>query len=82
MIFCPACKCGHGFRVGRVGGPSWTFNGNMEKPTFAPSLLCTWKSGDPPIPHVCHSYVRDGQIQFLNDCTHAMAGQTVALEPF
>jgi hypothetical protein len=26
---------------------------------------------------VCHSFVRDGQIQFLGDCTHALKGQTV-----
>lgn len=28
---------------------------------------------------VCHSFVRDGSIQFLNDCTHALAGKTVPL---
>jgi hypothetical protein len=28
---------------------------------------------------VCHSFVTDGKIQFLSDCTHALAGQTVAL---
>lgn len=28
---------------------------------------------------VCHSFVRDGRIEFLNDCTHALAGQTVDL---
>lgn len=28
---------------------------------------------------ICHSFVTDGQIQFLSDCTHALAGQTVAL---
>lgn len=27
----------------------------------------------------CHSFVRDGRIQFLGDCTHALAGQTVDL---
>lgn len=31
---------------------------------------------------VCHSFVRDGQIQFLGDCTHALAGKTVALPEF
>ena len=29
------------------------------------------------IPYVCHSFVTDGRIQFLGDCTHALAGQTV-----
>lgn len=28
---------------------------------------------------VCHSFVADGRIQFLNDSTHALAGQTVDL---
>lgn len=28
---------------------------------------------------VCHSFVTNGRIQFLNDCTHALAGQTVDL---
>jgi hypothetical protein len=30
----------------------------------------------------CHSFVTDGQIQFLSDCSHAMAGQTVPLPDF
>ena len=34
------------------------------------------------VPLVCHSFVTEGQIQFLSDCTHELAGQTVALEPF
>lgn len=32
-----------------------------------------------PLAWRCHSYVTDGQIQFLSDCTHALAGQTVPL---
>jgi len=27
----------------------------------------------------CHSFVTDGRIQFLDDCTHALKGQTVDL---
>lgn len=30
----------------------------------------------------CHSFVTDGQIQFLSDCTHELAGQTVPLLDF
>lgn len=29
--------------------------------------------------HVCHSFVREGRIEFLSDCTHELAGQTVDL---
>lgn len=32
-----------------------------------------------PLDSVCHSFVTDGRVQFLNDCTHALAGQTVDL---
>lgn len=28
---------------------------------------------------ICHSFVTDGRIEFLKDCTHALAGQTVDL---
>jgi len=31
---------------------------------------------------VCHSFVTDGRIQFLSDCTHALAGQTVDLPDY
>lgn len=28
---------------------------------------------------ICHHFVKDGLIQFLNDCTHHLAGQTVPM---
>lgn len=78
VVFCPACRCGHGVTSG------WTFNGDMERPTFSPSLLVTWEGFEDgkETKKICHSFVRDGKIQFLNDCTHALAGQTVPLEAF
>jgi len=30
---------------------------------------------------VCYSYITDGRIQFLSDCTHELANQTVDLPP-
>jgi len=48
----------------------------MDKPSFQPSIL--WQWGDVR----CHSYVTDGRIQFLNDCTHDLAGQTVDLPEY
>lgn len=36
----------------------------------------------PLAPKVCHSFVVDGQMQFLSDCTHALAGQTVPIPPW
>lgn len=45
---------------------------------------CQWDEEHPNDPTkfkcgVCHSDVRAGRIEFLNDCTHALAGQTVPL---
>jgi hypothetical protein len=45
---------------------------------------CTYNAAhaaDPAPFHcrVCHSFVTDGRIEFLGDCTHALAGQTVDL---
>jgi hypothetical protein len=31
---------------------------------------------------ICHSFVTDGRIRFLGDCTHNLAGQTIDLQPF
>jgi len=31
---------------------------------------------------VCHSFVTDGKIKYLNDCTHHLKGQTVELLDF
>jgi len=73
MIFCPGCGHGH------VYDTRWTFNGDMNKPTFTPSYLSRCKSGPEKTLSVCHSFVTDGRIKFLNDCTHALAGQTVDL---
>jgi predicted RNA-binding Zn-ribbon protein involved in translation (DUF1610 family) len=31
---------------------------------------------------ICHSFVKDGRIQLLDDCSHSLAGQTVDLPPW
>ena len=67
---CPGCHYSHPF------DKRWTFNGDVEKPTFSPSLLVY---GSPPHTPRCHSFVRNGEIQFLSDSTHALAGKTVPL---
>lgn len=41
----------------------------------ADGSLHTFESADT----VCHSFVTDGRIQFLGDCTHSLAAQTVDL---
>lgn len=61
----------------------WGFNGDLDRPTLTPSVFCQWDQWQgedkPKKHHVCHSFVSDGRIQFLDDCTHALAGQTIDL---
>lgn len=66
-----------------AGKPHWGFNGDFDAPTFTPSINSWWGGdgeGDDHIPlHRCHTFITDGRIQFLGDCTHALVGQTVDL---
>lgn len=138
LFHCPGCNGGHVFEVRTDGGsPSWSFNGDLERPTFGPSLLIRmpgWAftkewlsvprrgtvhpqiplvevgpeclptyqavaerwgiSPDPeavlgeierrrasaPMVTVCHLFLTNGKLQFLADCQHALAGQTVEME--
>ena len=73
-FYCPGCEENH-FIDNR-----WTFNNDFVKPTFSPSLLVKWQRGIDKKENICHSFIRDGKIQFLNDCTHELAGKTVDLE--
>lgn len=83
QFYCPGCQRSHAIQSGSDFGPNWTWNGSLDRPTFTPSVLVTYDGKDAGIgrapPAVCHSFVTDGRIQFLTDCTHALAGQTVDL---
>jgi hypothetical protein len=87
--WCPACEEMHRLP------DSWTFDGNLEMPTFSPSFKHSgmkaevvngrwtgeWeRDGDGKlIPFVCHYILTAGQLNFCGDCTHAFAGKTVPL---
>ena len=73
---CPGCEYGHQIPV--TGRRAWQWNGLFDKPTLTPSILVNRGSSNPEVP-TCHSYVTDGRIQFLADCTHKLAGKTVEL---
>ena len=83
MFWCPGCNGAHRVQHGAGAGPRWGWNGDAERPTFTPSVLVTYDGVDAGTdgapPRVCHSFVADGRVQFLGDCTHALAGQTVDL---
>lgn len=85
-FWCPGCKSAHLVAVRSDPHPCWSYNGNEAAPTFTPSVLVTYPGADAGIddapPAICHTFVTDGQIQFLGDCTHELAGQTVPMVPF
>jgi hypothetical protein len=57
----------------RNGTGNWSWNGDTEKPTLKPSISTT--NG-----HMkCHTFITDGNVRFLKDCTHSLAGKTLPL---
>lgn len=83
---CPGCGDNHTVNTDR-----WHWNGSLDRPTLDPSLLVrtghytsSWKPGDSCwcgkgyefSCYRCHSFVKDGRIEFLSDCSHALAGKT------
>ena len=104
LYHCQGCGHAHQVWVGEGSGPRWGWNGDIERPTFTPSVLVTgrdftdkgeaafkaWHDAGCPKPAPefesadvrCHTFITDGRVQFLSDCTHALAGQTLDLPPF
>lgn len=80
-FLCPACGVHY-----LPKGAGWVFDGNVNSPTIAPALVEVVNSpahpdyieGEPT--SVCSLTVTAGQITFHEDCTHELAGQTVAME--
>lgn len=77
LFNCAGCGQIHWFQT--EGSPKWTFNGDFERPTLSPSLLVTWPQSEGKRDGVCHFFVKDGQMQFLGDCTHGNAGKTLEM---
>lgn len=85
-FWCPGCNKGH------CVSSSWQID--LSTDTLSPSVLAYSRNylinpdlegdaltapenvGTTP---QCHSFVRNGRIEFLSDSTHALAGQTVDL---
>lgn len=105
--WCQGCNERHS--IPTEGPKAWTFNGDLERPVFGPSVMV--RSGHYAEHHVpgdscwctydaeqiaqglepsgfgcrrCHTFIgcngaQPGEVIFLSDCTHALAGQTLPL---
>jgi hypothetical protein len=73
----------------------WDWDGSLDAPTLSPSVLVYGRQtfinsdleGDAltapenlTMTPRCHTFVTGGRIEFLPDCTHELAGQTVDME--
>lgn len=87
FLWCPGCEDVHAVEV-TDPAYKWDWDGNLEAPTISPSIKVDYpeRVSSPSIEvtfpanrGICHSYVKAGRWQFLGDCTHDLAGQTVPL---
>lgn len=94
-FYCPGCKMMHCVYLKHPNNrqASWDWNMCSKSPTFSPSLLIsgtaritdaerdTLMAGGTidPRPYTCHFFIRDGQLQFLGDCTHDLKGKTLPM---
>lgn len=83
-FWCPGCEDMHSFTTDTTQKVVWSFNGDLDKPTFSPSLgvkdydevAGKFRDG-----YKCHLLLKDGVLRFLSDCKHPLAGQTVPVPP-
>jgi len=72
LFTCPGCEQLHAFN-----DKIWTWNKDFNNPTLSPSYLLRKKDGS-----VCHSFIVQGYIRFLSDCTHKLKGKTVGIPQY
>jgi hypothetical protein len=70
--WCPACD---GFHLVFINKPNgfdqvWFWNGDVETPTFRPNL---------GTPNHCHYRITSGDITYLQDSKHILAGKTFSM---
>lgn len=87
--WCPGCEETHCIF------DNWQFDGNLECPTFNPSVKVTGKkcvivngkwtgeyvrdANGNPVDDCCHYFLHAGVLKFCGDSLHALAGKDVPL---
>lgn len=66
--WCPGCKQVHGINMTK-----WTFNGDVDCPTFSPSFNIVGQ---------CHYFIQNGFLVYCGDCNHELNGKSIELPDF
>lgn len=97
LWWCVACGRAHGGDSSRwvfngdeehpTFSPSFLVRSGHYIPDHTGDCWCVWNSAHPNEPSGfacirCHTFVRNGQIQYLGDCSHEYAGKTVEMVAF
>lgn len=93
--WCPGCKQLHAIYTINPGGrPQWSFNGDVNMPSFSPSILCFTTEDDNKRETLCHYFIKTGAeliqrdptldktksyIDFCGDSPHEFGGKVVPL---
>lgn len=96
-FWCPGCNemhVLHGWQFNEdfdkpTFSPSVLVRSGHYASSFKPgdSCWCTYKQEHPDEDvkykcQRCHSFVREGRVEYLTDSTHELSGQSVELKPF
>jgi len=80
IFFCPGCNANHVIDTTPSKSRRYhVLTGTLANPTIRESVLSN-PNNSPGKPR-CHSFITDGVIDYLSDCTHELAGKKVNLPP-
>lgn len=76
-MYCPGCKHMHVINTKRLNArnASWSFNRDMELPTFNPSIKIFGDKDEV----ICHFFLHSGQLEYCLDSKHELSQQRVLL---
>jgi hypothetical protein len=80
LHYCPGCECLHRIHTTTPNdnGARWRYDGNPDRPTFAPSVNIDLSPIKGPTRR-CHYFLRGGFLEYCTDSTHQFKGKIVPL---
>lgn len=72
--WCPGCLKVHDIEIFNENNSRWTFNGNIDYPTFRPSVKIIIDNQ-----MVCHYNLVEGIVHYFGDSNHSLAWKSIHL---